>query len=88
VPYRLHQYGRKTDEIIFEVRKAVLGETFIVDTVEGPYQVLVEFGFEEANGGISTELNIKMTARSDNYFTAVLFVLAGWFAKWFMNRRL
>jgi uncharacterized protein YndB with AHSA1/START domain len=87
--YRIdYKYGRKTNEIIFEVRKAVLGETFVVDTVKGPYPILVEYGFEEANGGISTELSIRMNARSDSKFTAVLFVLTGWFAKWFMNRRL
>ena len=29
-----------------------------------------------------------MNARSDSTFTAVLFVLTGWFAKYFMEKRL
>ena len=83
-----YKYARNTNEIVFEVVEAVPGKRFIVDTVEGPYPILVEYEFEEANDGASTDLKIVMNARSDSAFTAVLFVLTGWFAKSFMNRRL
>jgi uncharacterized protein YndB with AHSA1/START domain len=87
--YRIdYKYGRKTNEIIFEAKDAVPGRTYVVDTVEGPYPILVNYKFEEANAGASTELTINMNARSDSTFTAVLFVLTGWFAGWFMKRRL
>ena len=56
--------------------------------MEGKYPILVEYEFEEDNDGSSTELRIIMHARSDSAFTAVLFILTGWFAKSFMNRRL
>lgn len=87
--YRIdYNYGRKTNEIIFEVVNAVPGQAYVVDTVKGPYPILIDYVFEETNNGASTELNILMTARSDSIFTAALFILTGWFAKLFMKRRL
>ena len=87
--YRIdYKYGRKTNEIIFEVMAAERGKSFVVDTVAGPYPILVRYGFASTRGGAKTELTINMNARSDSWFTAVLFVLTGWFAKWFMKRRL
>ena len=87
--YRIdYKYGRKTNEIIFEVVTATPGKSFIVDTVKGPYPILVHYRFEETRSGSSTKLTINMNARSDSKFTAVLFLATGWFAKWFMKRRL
>ena len=87
--YRIdYKYGRKTNEIIFEVRDAQRGESFIVDTIEGPYPILVKYDFVPISDGAATELTINMKARSDSLFTAGLFALTGWFAKWFMKRRL
>jgi len=84
----LYKYGRKPNEIVFEVKTADRGKWFEVDTVSGPYPILVNYGFVGSENGDSTELTINMNARSDSKFTAVLFVATGWFAKWFMNRRL
>lgn len=87
--YRIdYKYGRKTNEIIFEVLDADRGNSFIVNTVEGPYPILVEYGFDSTNDGSGTNLTINMNARSDSAFTAAMFVVTGWFAKWFMKRRL
>ena len=87
--YRIdYNYGRNTNVIIFEVVRSEPGKSFAANTVEGKYPILVEYEFEEANDGASTDLKIIMNARSDSTFTAVLFVLTGWFAKSFMNRRL
>lgn len=87
--YRIdYNYGRTTNKIIFEVVRSEPGKSFAANTVEGKYPILVEYEFEEANDGASTDLKIVMNARSDSAFTAVLFVLTGWFAKSFMNRRL
>ena len=87
--YRIdYNYGRKTNEIVFEVVRSEPGKSFAADTVTGKYPILVEYEFEETSDGASTELKIIMNARSDSVFTAVLFILTGWFAKSFMNRRL
>ena len=87
--YRIdYKYGRKTNEIVFEVMTATPHKSFTVDTVVGPYPILVSYGFDEMNDGAATELTINMNARSDSRFTAALFVVTGWFAKWFMKRRL
>ncbi len=87
--YRIdYKYGRKTNEIIFEVVAASPGKSFVVDTVEGPYPILVRYSFEESSTQTSTVVTINMNARSDSRFTAMLFIATGWFAKWFMKRRL
>ena len=87
--YRIdYNYGRKTNEIVFEVVRSEPGKSYAADTVSGKYPILVEYEFAEADDGASTDLNIIMNARSDSVFTAVLFILTGWFAKSFMNRRL
>jgi uncharacterized membrane protein len=87
--YRIdYNYGRKTNEIVFEVVRSEPGKSFAADTVAGKYPILVEYEFEESDDGASTDLKIVMNARSDSAFTAVLFILTGWFAKSFMSRRL
>jgi len=87
--YRIdYNYGRKTNEIVFEVVRSEPGKSFAADTVTGKYPILVEYEFEEAGDGASTDLKIVMNARSDSTFTAVLFILTGWFGKSFMSRRL
>jgi len=87
--YRVdYNYGRQSNEIVFEIVRSEPGKSFAADTVTGKYPILVEYEFEEANDGASTNLKIVMNARSDSAFTAVLFILTGWFAKSFMNRRL
>ena len=83
-----YNYGRNTNQIVFEVVRSEPGSSFAANTVKGKYPILVEYEFEEASGGASTDLKIIMNARSDSAFTAVLFILTGWFAKSFMNRRL
>ena len=91
--YRLdYSYGRKTNEIIFEVTAAAPGTRFSTNTIKGPYPISVDYAFSESEResgtGESTELTIVMDARSDSKFTAVLFMLTGWFAKSFMKKRL
>ncbi len=87
--YRIdYKYGRKTNEIVFEVTAADPGARFSVNTIEGPYPITVDYSFGESENGESTELKMVMNARSDSTFTAVLFILTGWFAKYFMKKRL
>ena len=43
----------------------------MVDTVEGPYPILIGYGFEELNDGTTTELKIIMNDRSNS--TSLLF---------------
>ncbi len=87
--YRIdYKYGRKTNEIIFEVTAATPGDRFSTNTIEGPYPISVDYTFREADNDESTELTIVMNARSDSIFTAVLFIVTGWFAKPFMKKRL
>jgi uncharacterized protein YndB with AHSA1/START domain len=87
--YRIdYEYGRGTNEITFEVKAATPEKTFVTDTVKGPYPILVEYGFEESADGESTDLSIKMNARSESVFQFFVFILTGWFAKRFMKRRL
>ncbi len=87
--YRIdYDYGRKTNVITFEVKGADPGKTFVIDTVEGPYPIFVEYVFKAVSGGASTELSIRMDARSESAFQVVLFILTGLFAKRFMRRRL
>ena len=87
--YRIdYNYGRQSNEMVFEIVRSEPGKSFVADTATGKYPILVEYEFEEANDGASTDLKIVMNARSDSAFTAVLFILTGWFAKSFMNRRL
>jgi uncharacterized protein YndB with AHSA1/START domain len=83
-----YNYGRKMNVITFEVKAADPGKTFAVDTVKGPYPIFVEYGFKPTNDGDSTELSIRMDARSESAFQVVLFLMTGWFAKRFMRRRL
>jgi len=61
-------------------------KSLIVDTVQGPYPILITYEFAPIRDGSATEPAINLNARSDSSFTAVLFVLTGWFAKWFMKR--
>jgi hypothetical protein len=87
--YRIdYNYGRKSDEMVFEIVRSEPGKSFAADTVTGKYPIFVEYEFEETSDGASTDLKIIMHARSDSLYTAVLFVLTGWFAKSFMNKRL
>lgn len=83
-----YNYGRKTNEIIFEVTAATPGTRFSTNTIKGPYPITVDYTFREAGNGESTELTVAMDARSDSLFTAALLMLTGWFAKSFMKRRL
>ena len=87
--YRVdYEYGRGTNEITFEVTAATPEKLFVVDTIEGPYPILVEYGFEESADGESTDLRITMNARSESVFQFFLFIFTGWFAKKYMKRRL
>ena len=87
--YRIdYKYGRKTNEIIFEVTAATPGDRFTTNTIEGPYPISVDYTFREADNDGSTKLTIVMNARSDSNFTTALFILTGWFAKSFMKKRL
>ncbi len=87
--YRIeYDYGRKSNDITFEVTTSIPGRAFSVNTVEGPYPITADYTFAESADGNSTRVSFAMTARSDSKFTAVLFVLTGWFAKYFMRRML
>ena len=87
--YRIdYKYGRKTNAITFEVTAATPGGKFSVNTVAGPYPITVDYSFGEPENGESTELKMVMNARSDSAFTTALFILTGWFAKYFMRKRL
>jgi uncharacterized membrane protein len=87
--YRIdYNYGRNTNEIIFEVTAATAGSRLSTNTVKGPYPIAVDYTFGESGDGESTELRIVMIARSDSKFTTAMFILTGWFAKSFMNKRL
>ena len=70
--YRIdYKYGRRTNEIVFEVKAAVSGRSYVVDTVEAPYPILIGYVFEELNDGTTTELKIIMNDRSNS--TSLLF---------------
>ena len=87
--YRIdYKYGRKTNAIVFELTAAIPGAKFSVNTVEGPYPITADYTFEETGNGESTGLTMVMGVRSYSAFTAVLFILTGWFAKYFMRKRL
>ena len=87
--YRIdYKYGRKTNEIVFELTAAIPGAKFSVNTVEGPYPITADYTFEETGNGESTGLTMVMVVRSYSAFTAVRFILTGWFAKYFMRKRL
>ena len=48
--YRIdYKYGRKTNEIIFEVTAATPGDRFSTNTIEGPYPISVDYTFREAD---------------------------------------
>lgn len=87
--YRVdYSYGRKTNEIVFEVTVSESPNKFGVNTVSGPYPITADYQLTSSNGGESTDIEFEMVARSDSSFTAAMFVLTGWFAKWFMRRQL
>ena len=87
--YRIdYEYGRKTNEIIFEVTSSEPGKNFGVNAVEGPYPITADYDLVESADGRSTDISLAMDARSDSMFTAVMFVITGWMAKPFMRRRL
>ena len=75
-------------DAVFEVTASVPGKSFGVNTVEGPYTIIAEYELEESPDAKSTHIHFSMTARSDSRFTAVLFILTGWFAKSFLRRML
>ena len=87
--YRIdYEYGRKTNEIIFEVTSSEPGKKFGVNTVEGPYPITADYDLVESSDGKSTDVSFTMNARSDSKFTAVMFAITGWIAKPMMRRRL
>ncbi|MDG0868586.1 SRPBCC family protein [Candidatus Lucifugimonas marina] len=87
--YRVdYSYGRKTNEIVFEVTASESPRRFAVNTVSGPYPITADYILASANDGQSTDVKFEMVARSDSKFTAVMFLLTGWFAGYFMKRQL
>ena len=87
--YRIdYEYGRKTNEIIFEVTSSEPGKKFGVNTVEGPYPITADYDLVESADGQSTDISFTMDARSDGKFTAIMFVTTAWIAKPFMRRRM
>ncbi|MDA1279492.1 MAG: SRPBCC family protein [Chloroflexi bacterium] len=87
--YRIdYEYGRKSNEIIFEVTSSFSGRSFGVNTVEGPYPITADYELVGSPDGNSTSVSFAMTARSDSKFTAAMFILTGWFASYFMRRML
>ncbi len=87
--YRVdYSYGRKTNEIVFEVTASEAPNKFGVNTVSGPYPITADYQLTASGDGKSADIEFEMVARSDSAFTAVMFVLTGWFAKWFMRRQL
>ncbi|MBT3995783.1 MAG: hypothetical protein HOF01_08295 [Chloroflexi bacterium] len=87
--YRVdYSYGRKTNEIVFEVTASETPTRFAVNTLSGPYPITADYVLTSSADGSSTRVDFEMIARSDSSFTAAMFVLTGWFAKWFMKRQL
>ena len=87
--YRIdYEYGRKTNEIIFEVTSSERGKTFGVNTVQGLYPITADYDLVESADGRSTVISYTMVARSDSRFTAVMFAITGWIAKPMMRRRM
>ena len=87
--YRIdYEYGRNTNEIVFEVTSSEPGRKFGVNTVEGPYPITADYELVESANGRSTDVSFTMDARSDSKFTAVMFAVTGWVAKPMMRRRL
>ena len=87
--YRIdYEYGRKTNEIIFEVTSSEPGKNFGVNTIRGPFPITADYDLVESADGQSTDISYTMDARSESKFTAVMFVITGWIAKPFMRRRL
>lgn len=87
--YRVdYSYGRKTNEIVFEVTASESPRRFAVNTVSGPYLITADYILTPSDDGQSTDVEFEMVARSDSKFTAVMFVLTGWFAKRFMRKQL
>ncbi len=87
--YRVdYTYGRKTNEIVFEVTASEVPTRFAVNTVSGPYPVTADYVLTSSADGSSTRVEFEMIARSDSRFTAAMFVVTGLFAKWFMRRQL
>jgi len=87
--YRVdYSYGRKTNEIVFEVTASVAPNRFAVNTVSGPYPITADYRLAPSADGQSANVEFEMVARSDSKFTAVMFALTGWFAKRFMRKQL
>ena len=87
--YRIdYSYGRNTREVVFEVTSSVVGERFGVYTVSGPYPIVTDYRLTASDGGSSTEIVHTMVARSDSWFTAVLFVATKWLSRPFMRKQL
>lgn len=93
--YRVdYSYGRKINEIVFEVTASDSPRRFAVNTVSGPYPIRADYvltpgvAVDGDGDGESTEIKFEMIARSDSAFTAIMFVATGWFAGWFMKRQL
>ncbi len=87
--YRIdYEYGRNTNEIIFEVTSSEPGKTFGVNTIEGPYPITADYDLVESADGRSTDVSFTMNARSDSVFIAFMFAITGWIAKPMMRRRL
>ena len=87
--YRIdYAYGRKINEIVFEVTATEPGSEFGVNSVKGPYPSTFHYRLTESPDGNSTTVAYVMTARSDGKFTAFMFIVTGWLAKTFMRRQM
>lgn len=87
--YRVdYSYGRKINEIVFEVTASDAPTRFAANTISGPYPITADYVLTPSEAGQSTHVEFEMVARSDSKFTAVMFVLTGWFAKRFMRKQL
>jgi uncharacterized protein YndB with AHSA1/START domain len=87
--YRIdYSYARDTREVVFEVTASVAGELFSLNTVSGPYPIVADYELAASGYGKSTVVVYTMTARSDSWFTAVLFVATKWLSRPFMRRQL
>ena len=83
-----YSYGRKINKIVFEVTKSERPNRFGVNTVSGPFPIVANYSLTAADDGESTDIEFNMVARSDSRFTAIMFMMTGWFAWWFMKRQL
>ena len=83
-----YSYSRKTSKIVFEVTASEAPTRFAVNTISGPYPITANYILAPAVDGAATNIEFEMIARSDSIFTAIMFGLTGWFARWFMRRQL